>query len=916
MSNEKPQKPIGSRPRKIAAVSEKAAKPVETFSPVAPSVAENEGVTRLKTEVGEAIDQSVFDDETLAPEEYKVRTSAIDAGILSKDRLKSRTKTKILKTTDAFISKAERFYPTIEEGLTQEQVNRRIEEGLFNYTDVKSGKTYLNIFLSNIFTFFNMLTFAVAIALIVFQSGIEKLFFMLIVLLNIAIGIFQEIRSKRTVDKLKLVTAPTATVVRDGEKVTIPVSEIVLDDIMYVELGKQVCSDAIVVKGEAELNESLLTGESVPVKKKQGDMLYSGSFVSGGGCWARVDKVGAANYVEKLTSYAKKYKKPKSELRESVSLIIKMVSVIIVPVAALLLWLGARGNEMTWEDWRANVQLVGGAVIGMIPSGMFLLTSVALATSVIRLAKKRTLVQDLYCIEMLARVNVLCLDKTGTITDGSMQVHDVIECKGNNTFSVPLSDIIGSILTATGDNNQTALALAEKFGYSQALSPKTVVPFSSQKKLSAVTFEGEGTFVLGAPEFVVKDAGVRLDRIINENARNGFRVLMLAHSPLEISGDRLPSARRPVCLIVIEDHIREDAPEVIRWFKENNVAVKIISGDNPLTVSEVAARVGVENASMYVSLEGMSTREVIEAANKYTVFGRVTPEQKCTLVKALKSKGNTVAMTGDGVNDILAMREADCSVAIASGSEAARNVSHLVLLDSNFSSMPEVVMEGRRVVNNIQQSSTLFLMKTLMSVMLSIIAVVMAVTKTSEKLYFFDTSNLTCLEMFVIAIPSFALALQPNKNIIKGSFLSNVLRRCVPGGLTLVAAVMSVYFYNRIGGAALGLTEQIYTTMLVAAVVYTGIMALVSICRPFNAYRAILVIFTVALCTIMLTVFLDMFAGIGAVTPFGDIISVFKIGFNNITFLTTVILSNYFILALFTFLLNKFRIGDKNHDNQ
>ncbi len=915
MNNDKPQKSASPRPRKIAAVSEKATKHAAELTPTAPSVMPEADVSRLKTEVGDAIDRSVFDDEPLAPEEYKVQTSAIDVGILSKDRLKSRTRTKILKTTDAFISKAERFYPSIEEGLTQDQVNRRVEEGLFNYTDVKNGKTYLNIFLSNIFTFFNMLTFAVAIALIVFQSGIEKLFFMLIVLLNIAIGIFQEIRSKRTVDKLKLVTAPTATVVRNGEKVTIPVSEIVLDDIMYVELGKQVCSDAIVVKGEAELNESLLTGESVPVKKKQGDVLYSGSFVSGGGCWARVDKVGAANYVEKLTSYAKKYKKPKSELRESVSFIIKIVSVIIVPVAALLLWLGARGNEMTWDDWRANVQLVGGAVIGMIPSGMFLLTSVALATSVIRLAKKRTLVQDLYCIEMLARVNVLCLDKTGTITDGSMQVHDVIECKGN-AFSVPISDIIGSILTATGDNNQTALALAEKFGYSQALSPKTVVPFSSQKKLSAVTFEDEGTFVLGAPEFVVKDAGVRLERIITENARNGYRVLMLAHSPLEISGDRLPSARRPVCLIVIEDHIREDAPEVIRWFKENNVAVKIISGDNPITVSEVAARVGVENASMYVSLEGMNTREVIEAANKYTVFGRVTPEQKCTLVKALKSKGNTVAMTGDGVNDILAMREADCSVAIASGSEAARNVSHLVLLDSNFSSMPEVVMEGRRVVNNIQQSSTLFLMKTLMSVLLSIIAVVMAITKASDKLYFFDTSNLTCLEMFVIAMPSFALALQPNKNIIKGSFLSNVLRRCIPGGLTLVAAVMSVYFYNRIGGAALGLTEQIYTTMLVVAVVYTGIMALVSICRPFNAYRAILVIFTVLLCTVMLTVFLDMFAGIGAITPFGDIVSLFKIGFNNITFLTTVILSNYFILALFTFLLNKLKIGDKNHDNQ
>lgn len=910
MTNDKSKTQSGNKP---AASPTKKPRRISSASEEKPEIKAG----ALQAEVEEAIDQSVFDDE-LTAEDYRTKTPTIDGNFLSKDRMKSpKTKTRILKTTDAFISNAERYYPTLEQGLSEEQVNKRIEEGLFNYSGGGNGKSYLNIFLSNIFTFFNMLTFAVAIALIVFQSGIEKLFFMLIVLLNIAIGIFQEIRSKRTVEKLKLVTAPTAVVVRDGEKQSIPVEEVVLDDILYVELGKQICADSVVVKGEAELNESLLTGESVPVKKKSGDMLYSGSFVSGGNCYARVDKIGAANYVEKLTSYAKKYKKPKSELRESISLIIKMVSVIIVPVAALLLWLGTRNAEViTWDTWRTNVQLVGGAVIGMIPAGMFLLTSVALATSVIRLAKKRTLVQDLYCIEMLARVNVLCLDKTGTITDGTMQVHDVIETKGNN-FSVPLKDIIGSMLTATGDNNQTALALAEKFGYSQKLSPKVVVPFSSQKKLSAVTFEGEGTFILGAPEFVLKDVGVRLDKIITENAQNGYRVLLLAHSPIDITGDRLPSARRPVCLLVIEDHIREDAPEVIRWFKENNVAVKIISGDNPITVSEVAARVGVENAALYVSLEGMSTREVIEAANKYTVFGRVTPEQKCTLIKALKAKGNTVAMTGDGVNDILAMREADCSVAIASGSEAARNVSHLVLLDSNFSSMPEVVMEGRRVVNNIQQSSTLFLMKTLMSVLLSVIAVIMAFAKVSDKLYFFDTSNLTGLEIFVIAIPSFALALQPNKNIIRGGFLSNVLKRCVPGGITLAIAVMSVYFYDRIGGSyGIALTEQIYTTMLVSAVMFTGIMALVKICQPFNAYRAVLVIFTFVLSSVVLTAFLDMFARLGTVTPFGDIVSVLKIGFANITFLTTVILLNYFILSLLTFLLSKIKIGEKKSDNQ
>lgn len=873
----------------------------------------------LKAEVEGAIDKSVFDDE-LTAEDYRVKTVTIDGGILPHDRVRRRmtkTSTRILKTTDAFIGSAERFYPTLEEGLSAEQVASRNADGLTNTTGKKNGKSYLNIFLSNIFTFFNMLTFTVAIALIVFQAGIEKLFFMLIVLANIAIGILQEVRSKRTVDKLKLVTAPTASVVRGGAKVTVPVSEIVLDDIMYLELGKQICADAVVVKGEVEVNESLLTGESVPVKKVQGDALYSGSFVSGGNCYARVDKVGEANYVEKLTSYAQKYKKPKSELRDSVSLIIKMVSVIIVPVAALLLWLGVRNaGAVTWELWRENVQLVGGAVIGMIPSGMFLLTSVALATGVIRLAKRRTLVQDLYCIEMLARVNVLCLDKTGTITDGTMRVHDVIETKGHN-FEYSLADIIGSMLTATGDNNQTAQALADRFGYSKRLSPKVTVPFSSQKKLSAVTFEGEGTFILGAPEFVMKDLGVRLEKTIDENAKSGYRVIMLAHTPLEITGDRLPGSRRPVCLIAIEDHIREDAPAMIRWFKENGVAVKIISGDNPVTVSEVASRVGVENAGLYVSLEGMSTSEVAEAATRYTVFGRVTPEQKCTLIKALKAKGNTVAMTGDGVNDILAMREADCSVAIASGSEAARNVSHLVLLDSDFSSMPEVVKEGRRVVNNVQQSSTLFLMKTLMSVLLSLISVFMAFANVSEKLYFFDTSNLTGLEIFVIAIPSFALALQPNRNRIEGGFLSNVLKRCVPGGVTLAVAVMAMYFYRRIGGRyGIELSESVYTTMLVAAVMFTGIMALIKICQPFNAYRAVLVMFTFALVGMVLTMFVDMFVQMGTVTPFGNIISVLNIGFSNITFLTTVVLLNYFILSLLSMLLAKLKSGDKKIDEQ
>ena len=871
---------------------------------------------KLKAQIAEAIDTSVFEGDEIAPEEYlNAHNTTIDGSILSNDR-KNRFKntTRLLRTAEGLgVDSAERFYPTLETGLTSEQVDKRFADGLFNFNSKKSGKSYLSIFLSNIFTFFNMLTFAVAIALIIFGSSIEKLFFMVIVTANILIGVIQEIRSKVTVEKLKLVTAPTATVIRDGKKVTIPVNEIVLDDIIFVENGKQICADSIVVKGEAELNEALLTGESVPVKKKAGDTLYSGSFVSSGNCYARVDKVGASNYVEKLTSYAKRYKKPKSQLRDSIVLIIKIVSLVIIPVSALMITLAAQNGSMTtWGETQKTVEKVGGAIIGMIPSGMFLLTSIALATSVIRLGKQRTLVQDLYCIEMLARVNVLCLDKTGTITDGTMSVNNVIDMK-NNPSPLPTAEVLSEMLSATGDNNQTALALADKFGYGKKLKSKTVVPFSSQKKLSAVTFDGYGTYVLGAPEFVVKDMGVKVSQMINEQARNGYRVIMLAYSPLEITGDRLPSAK-PVALIVIEDHIRDDAPETIRWFKENNVEVKIISGDNPVTVSEVANRVGVENADLYISLEGLSTAEVIEAAKKYTVFGRVTPEQKCTLIKALKAKGDTVAMTGDGVNDILAMREADCSVAMASGSEAARNASHLVLLDSNFSAMPQVVLEGRRVVNNIQKSSSLFLMKTLMSVLLSIISVILYATALSPELYFFDTSNLTGLEFLVIAIPSFCLALQPNKNIIQGSFLKNVLVRCIPGGIALTLGVMSIYVCGLCGFVPASGT--IYTSLIVSAVMLIGTMSLIRICKPFNGFRVALVLLTLALVIFALTGLVTVcnLMGLGK-TPFGAIVSLFDLGFGNICFLACIVMASYFVINFLTEVLSKIKIGEKKSEN-
>lgn len=841
------------------------------------------------------IDKTVFTGGDGAEPEA-AHTSTIDGTMLSKEARVASARRRRPPAAD--LSKAERYTPDVAAGLSSALAEERMEAGYFNYMPKKGGKTYKSIFFGNIFTFFNLLTFIIAAALISVGASASQLFFMVIIIANIAIGIIQEIKSKRTVEKLSLITAPTALVVRDGRKKAIPVGDVVLDDIIYLETGKQICADSVVLKGECEVNESMLTGESVPVKKTAGSVLYSGSFVSSGSVYARVDKVGAANYVETLSSYAKKYRKPKSELNASVRLIIKAISVIIVPLAVAMIVV--YGRLTAGEDkWRTIISSISGSVIGMIPAGMFLLTTVALAVSVIRLAKKKTLVQDIYCIEMLARVDVLCLDKTGTITDGTMQVNKIIELKGGDPEH-PLSDVIGSMLTATEDNNQTAMALANKFGYNNKLKPVKVLPFSSQRKFSAVTFEGAGTYMLGAPEFVLKDLGIRIEKLINENAANGFRVMVLAHSPAELTGDKLPAVRRPLCLIVIEDHIRDDAIETIAWFKENNVSVKVISGDNPVTVSEVARRVGVEKAELYISLEGLSNQEVIEAADKYTVFGRVTPEQKSILVKALKAKGHTVAMTGDGVNDILAMREADCSVAIASGAEAARNVSHLVLLDSNFTSMPDVVREGRRVVNNIQKSSSLFLMKTFMSIVLTIIFFVLTITtKATTPLYPFDTSNLLLLEWFVIAIPSFALALQPNKNIIRGKFLSNVISRCIPGGLTLVMSVMAIFVYFIVTKGELPLATAPYyaeyISLSVLAMTFTGMMVLVKICEPLDAFRSVLLIVTLLICAVAIMVVPGMF---GIVKP--ERINLF--------FLIIVVLVSYFVVSVIIRLVSVIKI--------
>lgn len=729
----------------------------------------------------------------------------------------SKKQSKNFRIEDASHYKVDKRY-----GLNEKQVAARREEGLTNHVQNTNVKTYKSIFFTNIFTFFNLLAFLVAGALIAVGAW-SNLVFMAIILANIVIGIVQEIKAKKTIQKISLVTSPTAIVIREGEQKEISVDDIVLDDIILFALGKQISADSIVVDGEVEVNESLLTGESHAIKKKKGDMLLSGSFIVSGKCVAKVARVGKYNYSAELSAKAKQYKKPKSELLISLRVIIRVIGVMILPLAILMYY----NNMAQLGILSEAVQKTAGSIVGMIPAGMFLLTSLALAVGVIKLARKRTLVQDLYSIEMLARTDVLCLDKTGTITDGTMKVHTVVQV--NTEINNTVVDVMGSMLTALNDNNQTSRALATYFGYSKELVAKNILPFSSSRKYSGVTFKNGDSYVFGAPEFVQKTKDKEIERLVKQYASKGFRVLLLAKLGGDVTTAKATTKRTPVAIIVIEDHIREDAYETIKWFKNNGVAIKIISGDNALTVSEVSKRVGVDKAEMYISLENLNEQQVIEAAEKYTVFGRVSPEQKLILVKALKNRGHKVAMTGDGVNDILALKEADCSIAMASGSEAARHVSNLVLLDSNFSSMPSVVAEGRRVVNNIQKSSSLFLMKTMFTIILSVICLILSIQ------YPFTTNQIILIEYAVIGIPSFFLALQPNTEQIKGRFLANLLSKSIPGALILIFNVVAVYLFDMLVG-----TGGAYETMASLSIAFTGLMVLLRLSKPLDVFRAVL----------------------------------------------------------------------------
>ena len=709
------------------------------------------------------------------------------------------------------------------EGLSDEEVRERVAAGKVNGEQTVRTKSVAQILRSNILTFFNFVFIVLAVLLAGFvpagMDGIGNFGFLILIVFNTLVGIVQELRAKRTMDRLSLLSAPKAVVVREGETREIAIEDIVLDDIAELSAGRQVCADGIIVEGSCEVNESLVTGEPDAIVKNVGDRVISGSFVVSGKAKCRVEHVGADNFVMKISSGAKYFKKPTSEIWRSLMLIVKVMSIVIVPVGIALFCSKYFRDTSALSD---TVVTTIGSVIGMIPSGLVALASTVFCVSVIRLSRRKTLAQDLYCVETLARVDVLCLDKTGTITEGSMEVNGVEPREGlsEEEFKAVLKDTVA----ATGDENATALALRNYLdGIPSSRTAENVVPFSSARKWSGARFDGV-SYVLGAVEFTLGHGEGGIFDTAAARAEEGYRVLALVSSKGDFIDQKLPDNVKFEGFVYLTDKIRAEAPDTLRFFREQGVDVKIISGDNPSTVRAVAKRAGLEKCDDIIDMSTLSTEEEVwEAAEKYTVFGRVLPDQKLTLVKALKAAGHTVAMTGDGVNDVLALKEADCSVAMASGSDAAKNVSSLVLLDSNFASMPHIVAEGRRSINNLERSAALYIMKTVYNVLLALLFMMV-----NEPLPF-EPRNLTLIGGVTIGMPSIVLALEPNNELVRGRFLTKVLCYAVPGGVIVLLGAAAVMVADR---CFIDVSPDQIRTMYCIVTTFVGMIYLFRVALP------------------------------------------------------------------------------------
>lgn len=758
-----------------------------------------------------------------------------------------------------------RYEPDYKEGLTSRQVQEHRIHGWTNRSVDPPSKTTKEIIHENIFTYFNLI-FAVLALVLCLVGSFRDLTFLPVIIANTLIGIIQEVRAKQILDKLTMLHAPHVAVIRDGKRMMIDAEELVLDDIAVFQAGNQVCADAIVCEGEVQVNESLLTGEADEITKRKGDLLMSGSFIVSGQCHARLDQVGEDSYISKLTIQAKEAQVgEQSEMIRSLDKLVKWVGIAIIPMGLILF---AQAYFLQHDGFRESITSMVAAVIGMIPEGLYLLASVALAVSSIRLAQKKVLLHDMKCIEMLARVDVLCVDKTGTITENEMEVQDVIETDAYDAETMePLSVLIGDFAAAMDEDNITMRAVKMHFKTGSGKKPLSKCGFSSTVKYSSVTFE-DGEYVLGAPEMVLKERYETYEAQFKELTENGARVLAFGIYDGECGGKPLEQGIVPLGFLRIVNPIRESAKETFSYFVEQGVDVKVISGDNPLTVSRVAAQAGICNADRYTDASTLRDEDAVKKALlENTVFGRVTPEQKRQFVRLLKEAGHTVAMTGDGVNDVLALKDADCSIAMASGSDAAAQASQLVLLESDFSCMPQVVLEGRRVVNNIQRSASLFLVKNIFSFLLSVISLVFLFT------YPLEPSQISLISMFTIGTPAFFLALESNQNIIRGHFLTNVFLKALPAALTDAVAVGALVIFGRTFGVE---ATDISTaaTMLLAIV---GFMILYTISAPLNKLRGMIFASCIAgllFCAVFLN---DLFAITGMTTECVMLFVVFAI---------------------------------------
>lgn len=716
-----------------------------------------------------------------------------------------------------------------ETGLSSAQAQERVDAGWANLPIDPPGKTVGQIIKSNVFTYFNMLFFLLAAFVLVFGTW-QNAMFLGVVFANIAIGIVQELRSKRTLDKLTLLTAPHGAVIRDGRQRKIPTSEMVRDDIVVFSAGSQIFADAVVVAGECSVNEALITGEADEIKKPAGADLLSGSFVVSGECRARLTQVGADSYANRLTIEAKEAKPPQqSEMMRSLTRLVQIIGIAIIPLGILMAI-----KEIVWLERSVSDGVVAtvASLIGMIPEGLYLLTSMALAAGVVRLAQKKTLVHDMGCIETLARVDVLCVDKTGTVTENKMAVEDVIPLCPDRFEEEDIRLIMADYVAAMRADNDTMAALRKYFTGKVTQQAIKAVPFTSAKKFGGVSFHEDETYLLGAPDVLLGERYGKYARQIDAYSSKGCRVLLLALYDGQPDDEELDAPLMPISLILLSNKIRAEAPETFRYFAKQGVAIKVISGDNAMAVSEVAKRAGIKGAESYVDARTLETDEdIAEAIEKYTVFGRVTPDQKRKFVHALKAGGHTVAMTGDGVNDVLALKEADCSIAMASGSDAASQVSHIVLLESNFAAMPSVVAEGRRVINNIERSAALFLVKNIFSFALALISLIFTLP------YPVTSAQMSLVSALTIGAPGFVLAMEPNISRIKGKFLPNVIYRALPGALTDLFLVLGVILFCMV----FEVEDNMMSTVCAIILNIVGLMVVHFTCKPYNLLRKVMI---------------------------------------------------------------------------